>query len=344
MSKRIHELKRKVKAANRVVRSQKVFLSKLCQLRKQCICKDSMVSQLLTSDRKTRFYTGLENTETFYNLHSLCKPYMMHKWQVKKRTSLGGGFKRQFKNKVKKLGRKAKLSSEDELLLTLMKLRLGLMEEDLAHRFGTSTTHVSNTFISWVKVLSLVLRNIIFVPNQGQLNFTRPKRFDKNRDVCQIIDGFECFIETPKSLDLQKVTWSEYKHHNTIKVLVGCSPNSSVTFLSQSFPGSISDKGIVKSSNFLKTVPPYSAIMADKGFDIEAMCLAHNVRLIIPPGRCGSHQMTKEKLEKGKNVAKLRILIEQVIKNMKDFKVLSHEIPITLLPIIDDFHLLVFQD
>uniref|UniRef100_A0A7M5WJ56 Transposase Helix-turn-helix domain-containing protein n=1 Tax=Clytia hemisphaerica TaxID=252671 RepID=A0A7M5WJ56_9CNID len=131
-----------------------------------------MVDHLLTSDRKTKFYTGIENLQSFCNVHDICKPYIMNKWQDPKRTLLGGGYKRNFKKKVTKLWRKPKLSSEDKLLLTLMKLHLGLMEEDLAHHFGTSTTHVSNTFITRIKVLSLVLRNIVFVPNQGQLNFT----------------------------------------------------------------------------------------------------------------------------------------------------------------------------
>ena len=52
----------------------------------------------------------------------------------------------------------------------------------------------------------LVLRKIVFVPNQSQLNFTQSEHFDKNRNVCQIINCFECFMETPKSLYLQKLT------------------------------------------------------------------------------------------------------------------------------------------
>jgi len=82
------------------------------------------------------------------------------------------------------------------------------------------------------------------------------------------------FIETPKALDLQKMTWSEYKHHNTLKFLIGCTPNSSVSFLSKSYPGSISDQKIVNDSGFLDTVREYSYVMVDKGFNIEKQCTA----------------------------------------------------------------------
>ena len=53
-------------------------------------------------------------------------------------------------------------------------------------------------------------------------------------------------METPKSLDLQKLTWSEYKHHNTVEILAVVTPNSSSCFASKTYPCSISDK---KSTN-----------------------------------------------------------------------------------------------
>jgi len=55
-------------------------------------------------------------------------------------------------------------------------------------------------------MLAIVLKNVIFIPDQGSLNFTRPKRFDNVRSVSQIIDCFQVFVEKPKSLDLQKLT------------------------------------------------------------------------------------------------------------------------------------------
>ena len=94
-----------------------------------------------------------------------------------------------------------------------MKIKLELLEQDLAKRFEISISVVSRIFITWVKGLSSVLKHLLFMPEQGSLNTTKPKRFNQVHGIHSIIDGSELiFIETPKSLDLQKLTWSEYKH------------------------------------------------------------------------------------------------------------------------------------
>ena len=57
-----------------------------------------------------------------------------------------------------------------------------------------------------------------------------------------IIDCTEVFIATPKSLELQSATWSEYKPHNTVKFLVCVAPNPSVIYVSEGYTDSVSDK------------------------------------------------------------------------------------------------------
>ena len=39
-----------------------------------------------------------------------------------------------------------------------------------------------------------------------------------------IIDCAEVFIERPKSISTQAPAWSDYKHHNRLKFLVGINP------------------------------------------------------------------------------------------------------------------------
>ena len=53
----------------------------------------------------------------------------------------------------KKSGRKPSLSPEICLFLTLLRLRVGLPEQDIAFRFGISQTLVSRMLVTWVSCL-----------------------------------------------------------------------------------------------------------------------------------------------------------------------------------------------
>ena len=76
----------------------------------------------------------------------------------------------------------------------------------------------------------------------------------------------------------------------------------------------------------------FDMIQADKGFNIQTECDARLLTLHVPPGKRGQVQMTKTAVEKTKRVANLRILVEQVIRRLKTFKLLGEQLPISLLP------------
>ena len=51
-------------------------------------------------------------------------------------------------------------------------------------------------------------------------------------------------MQIPSKFNEQNQTWSAYKLSNTLKGLVGCSPNGTVTCVSDLYGGSASDKAI----------------------------------------------------------------------------------------------------
>ena len=97
-----------------------------------------------------------------------------------------------------------KLTLEQELLLTLTRLHLGLLLEDLAWHFNISAGTASSLFITWVKLLSKELSWFIIWPSRPQIRSTLPNCFQKCYPrVRVIIDCSELFAETPSSLDVQ---------------------------------------------------------------------------------------------------------------------------------------------
>ena len=244
----------------------KRYIDSLEKKEKLCKCKLSLFEQLIKSDNDVLFYTGIPNVSTFQKLQEFIAPYVRHLWRGKKETSTK--IKRKFKSIPDRFGPPQKMCRLDQFLLW-MKLRLNAPMRDLANRFNVSTSTCSRIFSSWTKASAAILKSFVYVPDQGAINATKPSRFSSIRNLNMIIDCSELFIQRPKNHILQRLPWSSYKHHNTLKVLIGVSPNSMITFISQAFCGSISDKEICLQSRFFDSLEPYCKIMADKGFLIS---------------------------------------------------------------------------
>ena len=113
-----------------------------------------------------------------------------------------------------------------------------------------------------------------------------------------IIDCTEVRCQMPSSIHLNGELFSNYKHHTTLKGLIGISPGGAVTFISQLYTGSISDGEIVVRSGFLDL--PFQendSVMADKGFTIQDL-LPLGVSLNIPhslepPAKCQLKKLLK---------------------------------------------------
>ena len=107
------------------------------------------------------------------------------------------------------------------------------------------------------------------------------------------------------------------KNHTTLKGLVGISPGEAITFISQLYTSSISDREIVRRSGFLEL--PFDdkdSIMADKGFTIQDL-LPLGVTLNLPPFLGASAQMAAEDVVATQEIASLRIHVERAINKIK---------------------------
>jgi len=90
------------------------------------------------------------------------------------------------------------------------------------------------------------------MPSVKQVRGTLPVVFqEKFPTTYAIIDGNEVFIETSSDLAMQSSTWSQYKHHNTVKFFIACIPNGAICFVSPVYVGSICDVELTKICGFL---------------------------------------------------------------------------------------------
>ncbi|XP_057290874.1 uncharacterized protein LOC130613565 [Hydractinia symbiolongicarpus] len=285
-----------VETANRV----KVFNTK----------KSVFTWRKIKTDQKINFYTGIVSIGMFESVFQLLNPYLskIRYWRGPKRANSYSKVKR-------------------------------LLNEDLADRFGISPTICSNTFTTWIQILSKVLGNalVVWLPREA-IRDNLPDAFIKTgHSKCRvIIDCTEVFIARPKSLLNQAATWSDYKHHNTIKFLIGISPAGFITFLFDCYGGRASDRYITKNSGFYELLERDDEVMADRGFQIREELLLKFCSLSVPPGARIKSQMTSTECKNTKEIANLRIHVERAINRVKFYRILKTVLPITMMQHADD--------
>lgn len=176
------------------------------------------------------------------------------------------------------------ISKLDQLLNILMKLRHNFPHFDLATGFNCSSSTITNIIITWVNVLHniLFLKCMSKIPSRQKNQTCLPNSFKPFLYYRIIVHCTEITLVSRQSMNVQRDTFSSYKHRNTWKVLIGITPNGVVTFVSSLFPGSMSDKIIMLKSGLLEKLVPGDLILADKGFLIKDI-LPPGVSLNLPP-------------------------------------------------------------
>ena len=187
--------------------------------------------------------------------------------------------------------------------------------QDLAYRFGISAATISRIFSSCISVMDTRLSPLIHWPERAELWSTMPECFQYSfgKRITVIIDCFEIFIEKPSNLLARAQTFSSYKHHNTIKVLIGITPQGTISFVSHAWGGRTSDKFLTENCGILDKLVPGDMVMADRGFTIHESVAFRRSELVIPAFTKGKKQLDPLDVEKTRNISKVRIHVERVI-------------------------------
>ena len=131
----------------------------------------------------------------------------------------------------KRLRRVKEIKAEDEYFLTLTRLRRGLLETDLAVRFGVSKSTVHRICISWINFTYLRFGSLCVWPSKEAIkNIMAESMKEKYPNAEWLIDAFEIQCERPSFLQLQSQSYSNYKSRNTVKGLIACTPSGQDSF------------------------------------------------------------------------------------------------------------------
>lgn len=287
------------------------------------------IEKFKDSDADIQFYTGLPRYSSFVYLLGFLEAGDNGKYIKRPHENTSNG-----QPSHENTGRRRKITAENQLFLVLVKLRLGLFHQHLAHLFGISTSTVSRIFSSWINFIYLRMSSLDpWLPRQ-EIDATMPAAFvEKYRTTRVLLDATEIRCDVPSSMVTQSDVYSHYKSTHTFKGLVAVAPSGVLTFASELFTGSMSDRECVIKSGFLDLdFEPGDSIMADKGFRIEDLVQEKGVTLNIPPF-LKAGKFTAKETQKTQEIAALRIHVERKIQRIKGFHVFDRSIPISLAPL-----------
>lgn len=242
--------------------------------------------------------------------------------------------------------KKKELSNYQEYILTLVYIRQGFDLTVLADFFEISMSWAGVVVKSWINILATLLRELLIYPSAATVRSHLPPDYPSEySDTRVILDCTEFFITKPGNTSSQVATFSAYKHHNTVKALVGITPTGVITFVSKMYGGNTSDAQIFQ-SEFLHRLEPGDAVMVDKGFNVADLVLQRGAKLYMPPftrSKAGGkgRSLNQAEIRKTREIARLRVHVERAIRRLKTFKILSNTIDTKLFPLLDQILVIV---
>ena len=121
----------------------------------------------------------------------------------------------------------------------------------------------------------------------------------------------------------------------TLKILVFCTKSASISYISESYAGSCTDRFITEDSEVFTKFTPGFMVLFDKGFNVQNLFLCCQVTCVLPPFVQGKRQFTRSEVYHGKCIARARIHIERVMGILKEFRLLDHKLPLSMVDLCD---------
>lgn len=216
------------------------------------------------------------------------------------------------------------LSGPDQLLLTLMKLRLGLPQVVAGCLFGVSKAYVADTFPKVVALLDQVATSLLRWQRKRTVLRSMPDAFKKQLPSCRLLlDSFEVTIDLPdERKDEARHFRSSRSGSFASKYLLGVAPHGQIVLLCGGWGASVDNYELVKESGLLHLLQEGDVVLTDilpprheEGFCPVIDGLKDVVKAF--PSR-------KYLLKEEGGVEDLRAPLEKVRARLRCFRILDH--------------------
>ena len=124
--------------------------------------------------------------------------------------------------------------------------------------------------------------------------------------------------------------WSSYKHHNTIKVLIGITPQGTIAYTSEAWGGRTSDKFLTENCGFWKNC--CLGTWLSQIVVLPSVKVCRQAKLVIPAFVKDKDQLDPVDVEKNRGIANVRIHVERIIGLLhRKYTILESKLPTNFL-------------
>ncbi len=267
---------------------------------------------LSQSPQAFRHFTGMSLTE-FAELYRQVLPVYLRRRRERltrrpRQRALGGG-------------RKPVLDVRDKLVLTLVWLRLYLIEEALAFLFAVDKATVSRDTRALLPCLQEVGAATLGWSPEPLLPGAA-EGLAEYAELLALVDATEQRVRRAQDYQEQKAHYSGKKQTHTRKTQLIVNEHGVIRDVSASVPGAMHDLELFRQSGAATRIPTEIAVGGDKGYQGLADELpAHSV--VTPHKASRGHPLDAEQKRMNQEYARIRIVVEHTLSALKHFHILA---------------------
>ncbi|MGH9208632.1 MAG: transposase [Acidimicrobiales bacterium] len=222
-------------------------------------------------------------------------------------------------------GAKPRYALRERLLMTLVWLRLYLTCEAVGVLFAVDKSTVSRYTRPLLRLLRDQGRDTLGWPEEARaLLDTAGGEVDDTdeADGVAIIDATEQRVERARDDATQRAHYSGKKKAHTRKTLIVVNERGRLRYTSPSVPGATHDLTLLRHSGALEKIPSDLSLMGDSGVQgLQNDAPARSVALPYKGSR--AHPLTPEQKLHNALLARIRIVVENTLAEMKHFRILA---------------------
>jgi hypothetical protein len=219
-------------------------------------------------------------------------------------------------------GRHFRLSLQDQMMMTLIWLRLYLTYPLLGYLFGLDQSNVYRN----IRMMMPLLKAHLPLPERLQPQGKRVGDIFQLQqlypDLIAMVDATEQPVRRPKGWENQKSYYSGKRKQHTRKTQLTIDAKGIIQHLTPSVPGRTHDYQLFKNTGGEAHLPPEVVLYADKGY--QGIKRDYPSRAVhIPKKATKYHPLIEADRQANKALSSIRVLVEHVISRVKKFRVLS---------------------